>query len=199
MISHLHGTVTALAPHQIIIEVAGFGLAVFVADEHAFSVGSQLVLTTSMIWNTETGPQLFGFSSSDERAVFDLIIACPGIGPKTALSALATFSPADFIAALTNRDVQGLSRIDGIGKKKAESMIVLLKDKAEKLLSSGSLQAKAPASLGKKLSDTLTALGYNRFEIDAALAAHQAELGVKEADFDALLRKCLLFMAMKKA
>ena len=66
-----------------------------------------------------------------------LVIGCSGIGPKIALAVLAHLGAQGFVEVVSCGDERALSKVNGIGPKKAEQIIVQLKHKVSKLISSG--------------------------------------------------------------
>lgn len=101
MIAFLNGTVAAVLPPQTAyIDVAGVGYAVAMpgGDLGKLAVGEEArVLTYLSV--TENGIALFGFLSEEERALFEKLIGVSKVGPKMALAALSTFSPAELADA----------------------------------------------------------------------------------------------------
>ena len=47
---------------------------------------------------------LYGFGSTDERALFDLLMGVTGVGPKVALAFLSTLSPTALRRAVVDGD-----------------------------------------------------------------------------------------------
>ncbi len=80
---------------------------------------------------TENGIALFGFLSEEERALFEKLIGVSKVGPKMALAALSTFSPAELADAIASQDIARVSHIPGVGKKTAERIILELKGTLE--------------------------------------------------------------------
>ena len=72
---------------------------------------------------------LFGFASTDERELFDLLVTVTGIGPKVALSFLSVLSPDALRRAVASGDVAALTVVPGVGKKVAQRVVLDLKDK----------------------------------------------------------------------
>ena len=124
MIAFLNGTVAAVLPPQTAyIDVAGVGYAVAMpgGDLGKLAVGEEArVLTYLSV--TENGIALFGFLSEEERALFEKLIGVSKVGPKMALAALSTFSPAELADAIASQDIARVSHIPGVGKKTAERM-----------------------------------------------------------------------------
>ena len=90
-----------------------------------------------------------------------------------------------------------LNAVDGIGLKKAESIIVQLKDRVKKLeLSHSDSSSYKAATMVKQLSEVLSSLGYSRFEINSAIERVKQN-GRGEGSFDSLLRASLSLLAKK--
>ena len=103
------------------------GIALQVPSAQAFVTDVPLKIYSYLHWSSENGPSLFGFAQPLDRSVFKVIISCSGIGPKIALAVLADLGAQGFLHAITIGDEQMLSKVSGIGKKKAEQIIVVIK------------------------------------------------------------------------
>lgn len=200
MINHIKGTVSAIEQGSITVDVAGIGFGLSITTPEQYIVSQQVNLAVYMHWNQETGPQLFGFSSSIERQAFILIISCSGIGPKIALSILSQMSPHEFLAAISLADAQKLSSLKGIGLKKAESMILQLQDKVKKVAETlPNLQEdNLPLAHIKNITEVLISLHYSRHEIGHAIEHIKQNGSFASAPFDDLLRRSLTFLSKQK-
>jgi len=200
MINHLKGSITAIEQNVVTIDVAGLGFGLAVCRPEQYTINQQAHLITYLHWNQETGPQLFGFSSTTERHAFTLILSCAGIGPKIALSILSQLSPQEFLTAITLADAQKLSSLKGIGLKKAESMIMQLQDKVKKLTDAIPAIQEDNQTLShiKNITDVLTSLHYSRQEIGHAIEHLKQNSSFVTAPFDDLLRRSLTFLAKQK-
>lgn len=198
MIQHLTGTVHAIRDSLVILDVQGVGYGVAVASPQVYVQGSSASLSIYMHWSAENGPQLFGFQDESEKTLFSLIVSCAGIGPKLGLAILAEFSPGAFVLAITTGDIKALSSVSGVGAKKAESMIVQLRDKVAKIstLELGTSHASHILYL-KQVSDVLDSLSYSRQEIQGALEYVKKNCALETAPFDELMRKSLSFLSKK--
>lgn len=198
MISMIRGTIIEVKDQQLVVDVGAFGLTVQVAQSAPFTVGSTASLAAYMHWNQEQGPSLFGFSSEIERAVFLQVISCSGLGPKIALAILADLGAERFIEAVQSGSEATLSKVSGIGAKKAEQMIVQLKHKVSKLLKSGiQLDESTGVRRWQEVSDVLSSLNYSRPEISAAMKWLQEDTAGADVPFDQLIRRSLSFLAKK--
>lgn len=198
MISYLAGTVRDVRMPYVTVVTNGIGFLVQVPSKYNLAVGASVELDIYTHVHQDNGMQLFGFFNADERALFTLIIGCSGIGPKIALAVLGGLSPTLFVSAVMTGDIRAFSGIEGIGPKKAENIILQLKDKVGKLALTGldHLESPAVASI-KQLSDVLTSLGYTRSETTACLEQVKKEGLFERASFDELIRKALAFMTKK--
>ena len=118
MISHLAGTVTAIAPEGAVIEVGGVGLLVQCTPGTLATLrhGEPARVATSLVVR-EDALTLFGFTTDDERDVFVLLQTASGVGPRLALAMLAVFTPDALRRAVLSEDVAALTRVPGIGQK----------------------------------------------------------------------------------
>lgn len=195
MIDHMQVTINKINEATVIACVGPICFELAVAHPGAFVINQSVCVYTHLHWNQETGGQLFGFQSIAQRTVFLLVISCSGIGPKIALALLAHLSLSEFIQAIALADAHVLSRVPGIGLKKAEQIIVHLKHKIETLRAIAHDSDDAGyIDVHRELSQVLASLHYSRSEINEALA----HLAHKQGEsFDQLLRASLSFLAKK--
>src|ERR1043165_2709719 len=94
MISSIKGILLQKEPSFLVIEASGVGydiLCTQTAYEQAAALGSEYKVFTRLIIR-EDSQTLYGFSSIQEREVFDLAVAVSGIGPKTALAIVSALA-----------------------------------------------------------------------------------------------------------
>jgi len=131
MISSLSGRLVQKNPTFLVIDVNGIGFGVNIAlssYERIGSVGSEVHLLT-YLHVREDILQLYGFTSEDERKLFQMLISISGVGPKLAQSILSSISVEDFRDAVSTDNVDALTAISGIGRKTAQRLIIELKEK----------------------------------------------------------------------
>jgi Holliday junction DNA helicase RuvA len=134
MIAHLNGRLIEKNPTNLIIECGGVGYFVKISLNTFSAIGSTesvKVLTQQII--REDAHLLFGFATSEERDVFNLLLSVSGIGPNTAILMLSSMSPNEIANAIQTEDVRSIQAIKGIGAKTAQRVIIDLKDKMLKV------------------------------------------------------------------
>jgi len=128
VITSIRGRLTQRAATSVTVEVGGIGFAVLVPTRVAAELpdlGAEVFLHTHLHVR-ENAFDLFGFLSSEDRAVFLAFLGVSGIGPRTALAVLSVLSVGQITAALHARDVEALCRVPGVGKKTAQRAMLEL-------------------------------------------------------------------------
>lgn len=143
---------------------------------------------------------LCGFSSKEDRDIFNILQSVSGIGVKAALVLLDEFSGCELIAAVIKEDAKALSRAKGVGQKMAQKIILELKDKLI------NWQEKMPVDLSDvsaenidtaDVSDAqavLVSLGYTIDEIKPAIKFAVAKAG-KNINSEEILKQALTYLA----
>lgn len=131
MIGRLRGELIQKLPNLAVVECGGVGYSAAISlSTYGLlpEAGSQVVLHTELLVR-ENDISLLGFSSTQERALYRMLVKVDGVGPKLALAALGALSLEDLVRAIRGRDVKTLTRIPGVGKKTAEKMCFELSEK----------------------------------------------------------------------
>ena len=118
------------------------------------------------------------------------------MGPKIGLAVLGALTPSQVISSLLTNDIKTLSSIDVIGRKKAENMVLQLREKAEKMTLQDITQCTAAVSLVKRLSDVLYSLGYTRQEVTGALE-YVKDAQTPDVPFDTIFKRAMTFLVKK--
>ncbi len=144
----------------------------------------------------EDAIQLYGFWRAQERTLFELLLRANGVGPRLAQTILSGMSSEELIAALRAGDIAALRRVPGLGSKKAERLVLELRDRVEAFGESGAGSeiplAQAVVSDGRmeQVLSALLNLGYPRAQAEAVVRA-AAEAAGSEAAIEDLLRAAL--------
>jgi len=135
MISYITGTVlkTSISKDSYIdIQTdSGLGYRVHIPSSYMIpSKGEKYYLYTHLHVR-EDAHQLYGFEKEDERDFFEQLISVSGIGPKIALAILSTFSRSDLEEIIVEGDARGLSKVQGLGLKGAQKIILELRGRVD--------------------------------------------------------------------
>ena len=131
MIASLDGEIVERAPGRVVLSVGGVGYEVAVPASTAAdlpALGGRARLFTRMHVRDDA-MVLFGFSTKDERSLFDLLVTVTGVGPKVALSFLSVLTPDALRRAVLSGDVAALTVVPGVGRKVAQRVVLDLKDR----------------------------------------------------------------------
>lgn len=112
MIYSLHGTLVEKTADMAVVECAGVGYCVSIPSSTAGAlpaVGQTCTLYTYMNV-TENDVSLFGFADKESQAMFRLLTAVSGVGPKAGLAILSVLSPARVVLAVQGGGPQSLHR-----------------------------------------------------------------------------------------
>ena len=170
MISHLNGKLIEKNPTNLIVECNGVGYEVKISL-HTFSSlkSEESVFIYTQFIVREDAQILYGFSTKDEREMFNYLISVSGIGPNTAMIMLSSLVPEEIATAITTEDVKTIQSIKGIGVKTAQRVIIDLKDKVAKLnISSENIFNQGNTNRFDALN-ALVSLGFDKKMVDKAL------------------------------
>lgn len=129
MIVQLTGTLVELTASSVVLDVAGVGYEMGVSATTASTLpqtGTPGVTILTRMLVREDSLTLFGFSSREERALFDRLCAVSGVGPKLALSILSTFTATQLAGVVASQDNSMMSTVPGVGKKLAGRLLLEL-------------------------------------------------------------------------
>jgi Holliday junction DNA helicase RuvA len=186
VISFLEGRVVHKTGDRVVLAVAGIGYEVFVPVSLLAAlpvVGEGALIHTRMIVR-EDATTLFGFASTADRDLFDLLTGVSGVGPKMALSFLSALSPLEFRRAVAAGDTAALVVVPGVGKKTAQRVVLELRD-----VLGAAAEPVADGSLAE-VREALLALGLSPPEASEALAGLDMD-EVEARETPELLREAL--------
>ncbi len=192
MIAFLKGHIEEKTKDSVLIDVNGVGYKVEVSSQTVDQLSAAGTEIKLLIYHhiTESDQRLFGFFTTDEKALFEKLITVKGVGPKLGLTILSGLPAANLIAAITQSDVAALSRVPGIGKKTAERIILELREKLADYASSSTSTGSSPQS--GPMNEAIQALESLGFKTrDAEQAVIKAMKDSDTSDTSAVIRKAL--------
>lgn len=179
MIAYLKGVLEVKAAEYVVIDVNGVGYKIYMAKTaiDALKDLGEIVKVYTYLKVREDDVSLFGFNSNEELTMFELLISVGGIGAKSAIGILSNITPSKFALAVITNDVNTLKKLQGIGPKTAQRIILELKDKiktedAVALPDSTNNEvddSKVKEEEFEDLIQALQVLGYRRYEINKIL------------------------------
>ncbi len=166
MISFLMGIIEEKNENSVIINVNGVGFNVIVSTNTLSSLpleGETAKIFTYMAVR-EDDISLYGFSSLEEREIFNKLTTVSGIGPKMAIGILSGLNLSDLVVAIIKEDSKLLSQIKGLGKKTAERLCLELKDKLSPLPNQDNVtfDLEYDEDAVQMATDTLISLGISK-------------------------------------
>lgn len=201
MISQLHGIVLEASPSQVVIDVSGIGFELGISGITAAqlpALGDEVRLYTRMQVR-EDACTLFGFTTAEERTMFDRLVAVSGVGPRLALAVLSTFTTSQLYSIVMAEDDKNMATVPGVGKKTAKRLIlelksVFAKDKGFVPVDIGVVPVVAAASARSSSAldecrEALLSMGFSPQEAELALDGYDGrDMRVEELLSSALKR-----------
>ena len=172
MIARLRGRIAGRNGPALVVDVNGVGYLVNATPSvHRLGAGEIVVEIHTVV--REDALQLYGFASSDERELFELLLGVNGVGPKVALAIVSGSTPAELRRAIARDDVKRFQAIPGVGLKTAQRVVLELKEKltfVDTGADSGDLTAR----------DALVELGWTLVDAERVLADVDPDLPLEE-------------------
>ena len=195
MISTLAGILTDRSGESIVLQTeGGVGYQVTVplgVLERLPALGQRCLLHTELVVR-EDGWALFGFDTPAERQVFRRLLTASGFGPRLAIATLSTLGPDRTVKCIQTRDIAALSTVSGIGKKKAERLVLELHDRFRDVAMPTGDGTATALPVAEEALRGLEALGYSGTEATTAIRA-VLQPG-DTADTPTIIRRALLHL-----
>ncbi len=172
MIGYVQGKLIESSVGEVIIDVNGVGyeLKVPISTYSQLKGSGKNVTLFVHTHLRENALELYGFLTHEEKKLFRIFLTVTGVGPKLALSLLSGMPLDKLKTVLARGQIDILATIPGIGKKKAERLLIELKGKLKILDISSSQSAphandamSALVNLGYKDQNVLDAM--NKLEL----------------------------------
>ncbi|AME04616.1 Holliday junction branch migration protein RuvA [Selenomonas sp. oral taxon 136] len=172
MIGFLKGKATHITSDYCLLDVHDVGYRVFISNQTRAHISPSAEVMLYIHTNVrEDAILLYGFFSQEEYDLFLHLIGISGIGPKVAQGILSSATVNDFYRMVQQKDVKGITKLPGIGKKTAERILLELKDKlsdvsvADLPEGDNNVGTKAENSMIAEATEALLTLGFQDSEI----------------------------------
>lgn len=169
MFEYLKGRLTKITAKYIVVEVAGIGYVLHVANPYRYSdsIQQDITIYTHQVIR-EDAHLLYGFTTESEKDVFLRLISVSGIGPTTALAIIAVDDNEGLVRAIDQQNITYLTKFPKIGKKTAQQMVLDLAGTfVDTSVQSDAVSQTAAANNQalEEAMEALLALGYKANEI----------------------------------
>lgn len=134
MFYYIEGKLAHKTDTFAVIDAGGVGYRIFSTRTSLESLGevgskAKLYIYTNIKSSSDIFT-LYGFSTQEEKNIFEMILGVSGVGAKTAASLLSNISPSKFAMCVVTNDSKYLAKnTPGLGPKGAQRIILELKDK----------------------------------------------------------------------
>jgi len=169
MIAFVEGKIDSLTENYAVIDVNGVGYGIFISASSYYElkdVEAPVRLYTYLNVR-EDAQELYGFITPQEKETFLMLISVNGIGAKAGMTILGSITIDALKRAIGSENIEALTKIPGLGKKKAERIILELKDKYKGMAVKETKAGNIPDE--EEYIQVLTALGFNYGQAREAL------------------------------
>jgi len=188
MIAHLNGKIAEIDKSGAII--LSVGLVAFEILTPALSStnmkeGDELKIYTHLLITNER-PVIYGFLTAFDRNLFKLLLTATQVGPKAALN-IMEIGGSSVARAISTSDAHTLTAASGIGSKKAERIVLELRDKISSVAALAVSEelyqplSQKENSIVREAQDALVSLGFTQ---QTAVRAINEALEGDEKKFD---------------
>lgn len=164
MYSYIKGIIKKITPKYIVLENNAIGYQIITANPYSFSLNEELTVFVYQ-YVKEDILDLYGFKTEEEKELFLKLISVNGIGPKSALSILASATVNEICQAIEARNDAYLKKFPGIGPKASLQIILDLKGKVS--FEQNDTPTNNPKS--DTLIEALCSLGYSKKDATKAV------------------------------
>ena len=167
MYEYIKGILTKITAKYIVVETAGIGYLLHVANPYAYSgkMNREVQVYLHQVVR-EDAHLLYGFATEEEKKLFLNLISVSGIGPVSALAIIAADDNAGLVQAIESKNITYLTKFPKIGKKTAQQMVLDLEGKINLDLEAQSKAKVAEENQAlEEAMEAMLALGYKATEL----------------------------------
>ena len=170
MYAFISGKVVELTPAYAVIDNNGIGYFINITLNTFTAIGEQAqVKLYTHLQVLEDAHNLFGFYTTQERDLFEMLITVGGVGCNTARLILSSLTVNELSTAIANEDVRTIQSVKGIGTKTAQRLVVDLKDKVKKTDFVEEIVGVVNNTAKNEALTALVTLGFGKNAADKAL------------------------------
>lgn len=135
MFEYICGKLSVKKIDYVALDINGLAYKIYISLK-TFEKMSNIESTEKLYIHTnvkEDNISLYGFKTQNEREFFKALISVNGVGPKLAIAILSTFNTKEIVDIILENEPKIFIKVPGLGIKKAQKIILDLKDKVKKL------------------------------------------------------------------
>ena len=135
MFEYICGKLSVKKIDYVALDINGLAYKIYISLK-TFEKMSNIESTEKLYIHTnvkEDNISLYGFKTQNERKLFKALISVNGVGPKLAIAILSTFNTKEIVDIILENEPKIFIKVPGLGIKKAQKIILDLKDKVTKL------------------------------------------------------------------
>ncbi len=177
MIGRIRGLLVSRRGESAMVDVGGVAYEIAMTPKALVTlpgVGEEVVVHTHQHVR-EDEMTLYGFDTERDRDLFRVLLTASGVGPKVAMSLLATLDHDEIVRAVASEDPDTLTAAPGIGKRGAQKIVLEL---APKLAGREAELTSSTSTL--TVRQALEGLGYTTEEINSVIVEVDAAQPVAE-------------------
>lgn len=178
MYEYIKGKIVDQNSNYIVVDNNGIGYLIFVANPYSFILEKEYIVYVYQ-YIREDEQSLYGFKTKEEKELFLKLIGVKGLGCKMALPMFATGSTEGIMDAIERENILYLKKFPKIGDKVARQIILDLKGKLSKEITTNSANFD-------ELVEVLKGLGYKNNDILKILPSIDSNLDIEEQIKEAL-------------
>ena len=135
MFEYICGKLSVKKIDYVALDINGLAYKIYISLK-TFEKMSNIESTEKLYIHTnvkEDNISLYGFKTQNERELFKALISVNGVGPKLAIAILSTFNTKEIVDIILENEPKIFIKVPGLGIKKAQKIILDLKDKVKKI------------------------------------------------------------------
>ena len=133
MYAFISGKIAEITPAYVLVDNNGIGYFINITLNTFTAIGNQeQVRLYTHLQILEDAHNLYGFYTTQERDMFEMLISVSGVGCNTARLILSSLTVNELSTAIANENAEVIQNVKGIGAKTAQRILVDLKDKVKK-------------------------------------------------------------------
>lgn len=163
MYAYINGKIVEKTPTYVVLDNNGIGYLLNITLNTFTAIGekdeARLFVHEQIL---EDAHNLYGFYTSKERDIFQMLITVSGVGCNTARLILSSLTVNELCNAIGNEDNRVIQGVKGIGAKTAQRITIDLKDKIKKFEYEAENVLPESNTIKNEALSALAILGFNK-------------------------------------